>query len=47
VPEQENAIRAMTIHKAKGLQSPVVIIPYANWDTEMMDYFWASSNVPL
>ncbi|HEY3249810.1 MAG TPA: UvrD-helicase domain-containing protein, partial [Ignavibacteria bacterium] len=44
VPEQENAIRAMTIHKAKGLQSPIVIIPYANWDTEMMDYFWASSS---
>lgn len=45
VPEQENAIRAMTIHKAKGLQSPVVIVPYANWDTEMVDYFWASSDV--
>ncbi len=32
VPEEEDAIRLMTIHKAKGLQSPVVFIPYANWD---------------
>jgi len=32
VPEQENAVRLMTIHKAKGLENQVIIIPYANWD---------------
>ncbi len=27
-----SSMRIMTIHKAKGLSSPVVIIPYCNWD---------------
>lgn len=29
-PEDVNAIQVMTIHKAKGLEFPVVIFPYAN-----------------
>src|SRR5947207_1158524 len=33
VPEAENAIRIMTIHKSKGLQFPAVIVPYAHWST--------------
>ncbi len=28
----QDAMRVMTIHKAKGLQSKVVIIPFASWD---------------
>ncbi|WP_367914157.1 UvrD-helicase domain-containing protein [Leadbetterella sp. DM7] len=28
-----NAITINTIHKAKGLEYPVVILPYVNWDT--------------
>ncbi|MCI0450092.1 MAG: UvrD-helicase domain-containing protein [Chlorobi bacterium] len=46
-PEQEDAVRIMTIHKAKGLESPVVIIPYANWDVDingMRDLIWASAS---
>lgn len=29
----DNTIEIMTIHKAKGLERPVVIIPYCDWDT--------------
>lgn len=49
IPEQEDAIRVMTIHMAKGLQSPVVIMPCANWGTEingMRDLIWVSSDQP-
>ena len=30
--DRQEAMRVMTIHKAKGLQSKVVIIPFASWD---------------
>jgi ATP-dependent exoDNAse (exonuclease V) beta subunit len=48
VPESEDALRVMTIHKAKGLQSPVVILPYCNWNMDISgnrDMIWASSDV--
>ncbi len=32
LPENIDAVRIMTIHKAKGLEFPVVIIPFHNWD---------------
>lgn len=31
LPENANAIRIMTIHKSKGLQFPVVLIPFTDW----------------
>ena len=31
LPESENAISIMTVHKAKGLQFPVVFIPFFDW----------------
>ncbi len=31
VPEGQNAINVMTIHKSKGLEFKAVIIPYCNW----------------
>jgi ATP-dependent helicase/nuclease subunit A len=46
VPGHEDAVRVMTIHSAKGLQSPVVIIPYANWNMEIdtnKDLIWVSN----
>ncbi|SFG28453.1 UvrD-helicase domain-containing protein [Pontibacter chinhatensis] len=30
-----NAIRILTVHKSKGLQYPVVIIPYCNWNLDV------------
>ena len=30
-PEGMNAVKIYTIHKSKGLQFPVVIVPYASW----------------
>lgn len=31
IPESTNAIKIMTVHKSKGLQFPVVLIPFAEW----------------
>lgn len=31
-PENKNALNIMTIHKSKGLEFPVVIIPFCNWN---------------
>ncbi|AQG78654.1 UvrD-helicase domain-containing protein [Spirosoma montaniterrae] len=31
-----NAVQIQTIHKSKGLEFPVVIIPFANWDVAPM-----------
>lgn len=43
VPEGENAVEIMTLHKSKGLQFPVVIIPFADWSVSPKtgNVFWA------
>ncbi len=42
-PEGQNAVTVTSIHKAKGLEYPVVIIPYCNWtmDTGVYSEIWA------
>ncbi len=46
--EEQNAIRVMTIHKAKGLQFPAVIVPYCNWqmDHQKPEILWCTPRVP-
>ncbi len=45
VPDGENAVEIMTIHKSKGLEFPVVIIPRADWSTTPKPFstIWADS----
>lgn len=47
IPGNKNAVRIMTIHKAKGLEFPVVIIPYANWEHKIDEQLWLISKPPL
>jgi ATP-dependent exoDNAse (exonuclease V) beta subunit len=37
----------MSIHKAKGLEFPVVIIPYANWEHKMDSQLWLHADPPV
>ncbi|MBS1646673.1 MAG: UvrD-helicase domain-containing protein [Bacteroidetes bacterium] len=37
IPESSNAIRIMTINKSKGLEFPIVILPFADWQIENND----------
>lgn len=42
-PDGQNAVTVTSIHKAKGLEYPVVIIPYCHWtmDTGLYTEIWA------
>jgi ATP-dependent helicase/nuclease subunit A len=46
IPSGENALRVMTIHKSKGLQFPVVIIPFCDWklNPQSNDIIWLTSD---
>jgi ATP-dependent exoDNAse (exonuclease V) beta subunit len=46
-PADQDAITITTVHRSKGLEYPVVIIPYAQWDTEPNNYseLWADLEV--
>lgn len=51
IPEEADAIRVLTIHKAKGLEYKAVILPFCNWniDHEKQNYpvLWCTSEDPL
>jgi len=38
LPEGLEAVRVMTIHKAKGLQFPVVFVPFTNWRLRLPEF---------
>lgn len=40
IPQDTDAVKIMTIHASKGLEFPVVIIPYCNWKTEKAQEAW-------
>lgn len=42
IPENTDAIKIMTIHASKGLEFPVVIVPYCNWKFYREDEDWVS-----
>lgn len=48
IPEGINAIQVMTIHKSKGLEFPVVLFPFANWNakTERDAKSWVEIDEP-
>jgi ATP-dependent exoDNAse (exonuclease V) beta subunit len=47
VPKGEDAVTVMTIHKAKGLEFPVVIMPFCDWPLtpNIRTNLWTNTNV--
>ncbi len=40
ISEDLNAVKVMTIHGSKGLEFPIVIIPFCNWETAKNSEQW-------
>jgi ATP-dependent exoDNAse (exonuclease V) beta subunit len=45
LPESDNSIKLMTIHKAKGLEFPVVILPDIDFDTRVK--YWSKQLIEV
>jgi ATP-dependent exoDNAse (exonuclease V) beta subunit len=45
-PENSNGVTLMTIHKAKGLEFPVVIFPYSDWQEKSGGNLWLRTDDP-
>jgi ATP-dependent exoDNAse (exonuclease V) beta subunit len=46
-PDNQNAMRIMTVHKSKGLDFKVVIMPFCDWDVDskMRNILWCKPTV--
>ena len=44
IPRETNAIQIMTIHSSKGLEFPVVIVPFCNWKIFRAQEDWVELN---
>jgi ATP-dependent exoDNAse (exonuclease V) beta subunit len=46
-PDNQNAMRIMTVHKSKGLDFKVVILPFCDWDVDsrMRNILWCEPKV--
>jgi ATP-dependent exoDNAse (exonuclease V) beta subunit len=46
LPSGADAVNIMTIHTSKGLQFPVVIIPFSDWENFQTDSVWIEVDEP-
>ena len=50
IPEEQNAVRILTVHKSKGLAFKAVIMPFCDWDIDhkpgLTNILWLHTDVP-
>lgn len=47
IPEKQNAINIISIHKSKGLAADFVFVPFCDWDLHKSgDIIWAETDTP-